>query len=152
MKKKLLAIVAGTGIVALAAGVAYAQLGSHGHGSGMNPERARRFVSYKVNEVMDEISATPAQRAQANAIKDRLLAEATQMHARGRQAHQEMFGQLKSGPVNAARVHQLINEQADAHKAFATKVADELIAFQQSLTSEQRTRLAAELEQHHGRW
>ena len=139
-------VAAAVGVVTLMGAVgAYAGVFEHGG----NDRRAARFITYKVDSALDEIKATDTQRQQVNQVKDQLLEEGKALKADMKAAHQELMGQWVSPKPDAVRVHQLIDQRADAFRAFAHKVADGVLKVQGLLTVEQRQVLKTEMERHH---
>ena len=79
MKKILLTALA---LVLAAAGTLTltAFRGHHGHGHG-DPARMERFVTSRIDDLLDDLRATDAQRQQILALKDKLLSDLKAMRA-----------------------------------------------------------------------
>jgi len=148
MKKTLLTI---AGVAAIAVG--YLALtgfrgpgGCGGHG---DPARMERMITSRLDGLLDDLDATPDQRAKIGAVKERLLAEGKALHAGKAGLHQDLLAQWQSPSPDVAHLHAVIDERGDAMKAFAHKVADGLAEVHAILTPEQRAKLAKKMERHH---
>ena len=148
MNRKLVIGLA-AGALVLAAGVAIAATSTRGQERG--PERARQFINWKVDDALDELDATDAQRAKAHALKDRLFEEGMKMRDEKEQVRAALMEQWKSDRPDAAAVHREVDRIADEFRAFAHQAADAALELHQTLTPEQRAELLQRAEQHHGR-
>ncbi len=149
MKKTLLTL---AGVAAVAVG--YLSLTGfrgpgHGCGSRGDPARMERMVASHLDDVMDDISATPEQRTRIVAVKDRLLAEGKGLRAGKGELHKDLLAQWESPNPDVSRLHAIIDERGDAMKGFAHKVADGLAEVHGILTPEQRAQLAKKAKRHH---
>jgi len=155
MKKTLLTI---AGVAAVAVG--YLALtgfrgpghGFGGHGCGSHrgdPARMERMISSHLDDVLDDLSATPEQRAKITAVKDRLVAEGKALRASQPEVHKDLLAQWESQNPDVSRLHALIDERGGAMQGFAHKVADGLAEVHAVLTPEQRAQLAKKARRHH---
>jgi periplasmic protein CpxP/Spy len=148
MNRKLkVGIVAGAVAVVLGGAVVAwgASSGSHG------PERARQFVGWRVDDALDDINATDAQRAKAHALKDRLFDQGMKLRDSKEEIRAALIQQLRSDRPDPAEVHALVDRMVDQVRGFAHQAADAAIEFHQELTPEQRAEVLRRAEQHHGR-
>jgi len=120
--------------------------GCGGHG---DPARMERFIGARLDDVLDDLSATPEQRAKIVAVKDRLVAEGKALRAAQPEAHALLLEQWESPNPDVARVHALVDQKADAMKGFAHKAADAMAEVHATLTPEQRAQLAKKARRHH---
>ena len=73
--KKILAAAAGVGMLAVGFVALTGFNGGCGRGHhGRDPAEVATFVTNRVDDLLDDIDATPDQRTRINAVKDRLLA------------------------------------------------------------------------------
>lgn len=119
-----------------------------GHG----PERAQRFVTYMVNEGLDEVDATDDQRTAILASKDRLFNAAMEMRGDRQAMVETLLNQWQKETPDEDVVRALVAERMAAHQAFADQAVTELLQVHQILTPEQRTEIAERLEKHRDRW
>ncbi|HSN15918.1 MAG TPA: hypothetical protein VLT61_14900, partial [Anaeromyxobacteraceae bacterium] len=80
------ALLAVVGFVAL---TGFGGCGARHHGHGRDPAEVAAFVGARVDDALDDLDATPAQREKIHAVKDRLLAEGTKLHGDREALHAE---------------------------------------------------------------
>jgi protein CpxP len=143
-KSKLWMILAGTaGVLALAG------FGRCGGPHPSDPARMAAFVTDRVDDMLDDLDATDAQRQQIHAIKDRLLAQAAELRAAGEPLHDEVKAQWESTTPDRARLHALLDQHSDAMRAFGHQLVDAGIEIHDILTPEQRAKLERKMERMH---
>jgi Spy/CpxP family protein refolding chaperone len=150
--KKTIAVAGGTllavlGFVAL---TGFAGCGGrhHGHG-GRDPAEVAAFVTSRVEDALDDLDATPDQRAKIMALKDRLVAAGLQAHAGSQEAHDAVFAEWKSDKPDAQKLHQLVDARIDAMRAFAHQAVDAGVEAHDVLTPEQRAKVTRKIERWH---
>jgi periplasmic protein CpxP/Spy len=121
--------------------------GHHG-GHGRDPAAMAAFVTDRVDDALDDLDATPEQRARIHAVKDRLLAKAQETHAARGDTHSELLAAWRSETPDAARLHALVDQHVDAMRAMAHEAVDGAIEVHDTLTPAQREKLAAKAERH----
>ncbi len=143
----------GTAAGALAIVVGFVALSGfacgHRRHPGHDPAEVAAFVTSRVDDVLDDLNATPDQRAKVNAVKDRLLAAGQQAHQGGQETHAAVLAEWKSATPDAARLHALVDQRADAMRAFAHQVVDAGVEVHGILTPEQREKLTKKIERWH---
>ncbi len=117
----------------------------HGH----DPAEVAAFVTSRVDDVLDDLNATPDQRAKVNAIKDRLLAAGQQARQGGQDTHAAVLAEWKSATPDAARLHALVDERVEAMRAFAHQAVDAGVELHGILTPEQRQKVTTKIERWH---
>lgn len=103
--------------------------------------RMDRHSTAMVDDLMDDIDADLKQRAQAQAIRKRLVNEATPLILEQEKVKQFAYQQWDSASPDRARVHEVIEERVDAFRKFLHLAADGVIELHQLLTPEQRKEL-----------
>jgi Spy/CpxP family protein refolding chaperone len=144
--------VTGAGAAGFGAYRAYAHGGFRGHGR--HHAMFMKFVDFAVNEKLDEIQATPAQRQKVQELKDRLVARGKAIHDEKADTHEQLLALLAQDDLDEAKLRSLVKERTEAITRFADTVADSVIELHQTLTPEQRQKLIADLREHmaeHGR-
>ncbi|QSQ23782.1 Spy/CpxP family protein refolding chaperone [Pyxidicoccus parkwayensis] len=121
-----------------------------GHGWGHNPERIKQMITWKLNDKLEDLDATDAQRQSINAVKDRLFDEGAQLMEEQHSARAEAFEQLASDKPDAQKLHALVDARIDAMRAFAHKMTDAALEVHGTLTPEQRKELADEFRERAG--
>lgn len=147
MMKKL--AIAGSVVVAFVVLTGFAGRGGH-HGWGRDPERIKQMMTWRLNDKLDDINASDAQRQSIHAVKDRLFDEGKQMMEDQRATRGEVVAQLESDTPDAKKLHALVDARIDAMRAFAHKVTDAALEVHRTLTPAQRKELAAEYREHTG--
>ena len=148
MKKKLLAGLAA--LIALGAGsVAFASVRG---GPERGHERARKFMLWRLDDALDDLDATDAQRAAAQQSASGLMDEALKLRASKDTLHAELAAQLRSEAPDANAVHAGVDRMFDDVRAFAHKGVDSFLALHHSLSPTQRGQLAERMEKHRGRF
>ena len=121
---------------------------------GFSQEQAQAFIDYRVNDVLDDLDATDAQRDAILDIKDDLVDQGFALKADRQTTHDELKAQWQSDQPDAERIHQMVDEKADQMRGFAHTVADAVLEVHSILTPEQRNQaldLAEEARaRHHG--
>src|SRR5262245_52116260 len=102
---------------------------------------AQRFISNRLDDALDDLNATPAQRARTIQLKDQLVAEAQPLFAGHREAKAELASQFTSGKPDSAKLHAVVDERINAMRAFAHKLVDAAVEVHGSLTPEQKAKI-----------
>ncbi len=143
MNRILLTLAGVAGVIALAG------FGRCGPPRPHNPAEMAAFVTDRVDDALDDLDATPAQRTQIHAIKDRLLAKAAAMH-QGREADgAELLAEWQSQSPDRAKLHALVDQRIDELRALAHEAVDDGIEVHGILTPEQRAKVTKKLERMH---
>jgi periplasmic protein CpxP/Spy len=114
-----------------------------------NPAEMAAFVHDRVDDTLDDLSATEAQRAQIHAIEERLLARAAALHQDHEGDRAELLAQWQSANPDRAKLHALVDQRFEAMKAFAHEAVDAGVEVHDVLTPEQRAKLAKKIERMH---
>ncbi len=144
MKSRFWTIAAG-----LAAVLALAGFGRCGGPNSRDPSQVAAFVTDRVDDTLDDLNATDAQRQQIHAIKDRLLSKGLELRKEGEPLHAEVLAQWQSATPDRARLHALVDQRFEAMRAFAHEAVDAGIEVHGILTPEQRERVTKKVERLH---
>ena len=104
--------------------------------------RIERHSTAMVDDLMDEVDADLKQRAQAQAIRKRLVVAGTPMIAEQEKAKQYAYEQWDSPSPDRAQIHVVVDERIDSLRKFVHLAADGVIELHQLLTPEQRAEVA----------
>jgi Spy/CpxP family protein refolding chaperone len=107
---------------------------------------AQRFISNRVDDALDDLEATPAQRARVLQLKEQLVAEAQPLIAAHREAKAELASQFAGGNPDSAKLHALVDERISAVRAFAHKLVDAAVEVHASLTPEQKATITGKIK------
>jgi Spy/CpxP family protein refolding chaperone len=140
-----------TGVFATAMLVAGVSVAAGPGFFGKDEARAQRFVSFIVEDTLDELDATPDQREDVQAIKDRLMKKALAMKGQREGVKREVRGILESDKPDGDRLHAIIDEQSRQMTAFGHEVADAALELHAVLDDEQRAELADLMARHEGK-
>jgi Spy/CpxP family protein refolding chaperone len=150
-KVLILAVAAGgAGLAGLGTYAAYAHGGLAGHGrfAGHRHEMAHKFIEFVVNEKLDQVGATDAQKEKVRAVRERLMAQGKALHGDKEALHRELLSILEQDNPDPARIKALAHERIAALSRFADDAADALVEVHGVLTPEQRQKLLADLRTH----
>jgi periplasmic protein CpxP/Spy len=127
--------------------------GGHGghRGHGRDPAAMAAFVTGRVDDALDDVDATPEQRARVHAVKDRLLESVRTAREQRGADHAELLAAWRSPTPDAAALHARVDERLDALRAMAHQAVDGALEVHQTLTPDQRERLAAKVERRMSR-
>jgi Spy/CpxP family protein refolding chaperone len=121
--------------------------GHHGWGGPRDPERVKQMISWKVDDRLDELKATDAQKQAIHGLKDSLFEDGKRLFEEQKGARAEMLNQWESPNPDAKAVHALVDARMDAFRAFAHKVADAALEAHRILTPEQRKQVTTEVRE-----
>jgi Spy/CpxP family protein refolding chaperone len=150
--KKIVA--ASAGALALVVGFV-ALTGFHGggcgghRGHGRDPARTAAFVTDRVDDLLDDVDATPDQRTRVHAVKDRMLASAQGLRAGHREVHDALVAEWKAEQPDAAKLHALVDARAEELRKLAHEAVDAGVEVHGILTPEQREKLTRKIERAH---
>ncbi len=119
------------------------------HGGHGDPAQMAAHVNARVDDLLDDVNATPDQRTQIHGIVDRMIAEAQQAHAGQKGTHDELFAQWKSDAPDAAKLHALVDQRVDELRKIAHDAVDAGVQVHGILTPDQRARLTTKMERWH---
>jgi periplasmic protein CpxP/Spy len=143
--RKILSTALALAVLAVGALTLTAFRGHHG-----DPAHLDRALTRHLDDLLDDVHATDAQRQQINALKDKLVADGRALRAQHAGARQELLAQWKADRPDAARVHALVDARADGMKRMADQAADALLKAHDILTPEQRAVVTRKLQRHLG--
>ncbi|MHB8879343.1 MAG: Spy/CpxP family protein refolding chaperone [Myxococcaceae bacterium] len=136
---KPLLIVASLGLLAVA------PLGCHGGDPAKKAERMKKYVTWQLDDQLDSIDATDAQRQQVAKVRDQMFAEAAPLAEGHKAARAELLAQLEAPRPDAPRLHALVDERIEAARAVAHKLTDAVVELHGAFTPEQRAKLAGNI-------
>jgi Spy/CpxP family protein refolding chaperone len=114
-----------------------------------DPDQMQAFASKRLDHVLDELEATPAQREQLYVIRDRLLGSAKTFFAGRDSLHQAFVEAIASDEKpDAAELHALVDQRFDEMRKLAHEAVDGAIEAHGILTPEQRRQVAEHLQNH----
>ncbi len=115
------------------------------YGPGHHPDPSR-FVTNRVEDLLDDVKATDAQRQQITAIEDKVIQDAQAIHQKQKGSHQELLDQWNAAQPDTAKIHALIDAHIEAMRAMAYEAADGVVQAHGILTPEQRAEVGRKLQ------
>ncbi len=109
-----------------------------------DPERIKQMITWKLDDKLDDLDATDAQKKSVHAVKDRLFEDGLRLAQEHKATRMEVLTQLESPNPDAQKLHAVVDERIDAARAFAHKVVDAALEVHRILTPEQRKELSTE--------
>jgi len=140
---KLFAIV---GLALLASG-AVACDGEHRSVADRRADKAYEHVTARLDDTLDELAATGAQREQVHAVKDALFDEALALRKGSREARKVALEELKRDQPDAKKLHGLVDERMDEMRKLMHQAVDGVIELHGVLTPQQRAEIAKKIEE-----
>jgi protein CpxP len=120
------------------------------HRCGHDPERMRARVTARVEDALDDLDATPEQRARVIALKDRMLQDGAAAREGHHAAVKALAGQWDQATPDAAAVHALVDARVDALRKLAHEAADAGLELHATLTPEQRAKVSRKVARFTG--
>lgn len=137
MRKKIVATLAGLGLVL---GTTMLFAGCHHH----SPEEVSERVVQKLSK---ELSLDQYQKDQLAAISAELVAKAKELHQNRGAIREKVKTQLLSDRIDTSVLKEIVRAKRADMDSLIDLSIDKVAAFHATLTPEQRTRLAALLEE-----
>ena len=139
----LVMAVGGAGALGAGAFQAHGGFGGHRDGALMH-----KFIDFAVNEKLDEIGATEAQKQKVREIKERLVSEGHALRADRKAFRDEILALLEQDNPDPARLKAAVHERTEAFSRFADDAADAVVELHGVFTPEQRKQLLAAAREH----
>jgi protein CpxP len=148
-KRTITILTAAGGLILSAGFVTGCHRGPGGHDR--DPAKVSAFVTERVNDALDDLDATAAQREKIHAVKEKLLAEGAKLRGDHEALRTELLGIWKAEQVDRARLHAIVDQRIDALRTFAHAAADGAADAHDALTPAQREKVAKKAERRMNR-
>lgn len=119
--------------------------GLHGRG---DHAMVHRFVDFAVDEKLDEIGATEAQKLKVKEIKDRLLKSAHALRESHGPVRDEILALVEKDTLEPGELKAVVHARAQAMVKLADEAAEAVAELHAVLTPEQRQQLLASAREH----
>lgn len=113
-------------------------VGWRSYGGPMDAQKVSRLVGARVDNVLDDVDATDAQRAQVKSIQERLIKDGLELRKGNVETRKELFAQWESTNPDKQKIYGVVDARAEEFKAFAHKVVDAAVEFHGILNATQR--------------
>ncbi|MDX9721180.1 MAG: hypothetical protein RBU37_10570 [Myxococcota bacterium] len=117
----------------------------------IDPDEAYRFVSWRVDDKLDELDATPDQRSKIHEIKDQLFDLGIAIRDDGRSLRQSLVAELSSDSPDAKLMHQEVDAFFDKAREAAHAAVDASVEVHQLLDASQRQTLLKQYQDRNNR-
>jgi Spy/CpxP family protein refolding chaperone len=124
--------------------------GFRGGGWSRDPERIKQMITWKLDDKLEDLNATEAQKQAIHGVKDRLFDEGKALATEHQATRVEVLSQLESDYPDAQKLHGIVDTRIDAVRAFAHKVVDAALEVHKVLSPEQRKTLSTEYRERMG--
>ncbi len=123
-------------------------LGGCGHDHRPDPERMDRMVTHRVNDALDGLKASPAQRQAILAVKDRLLARGQELRGDHQALLRDALALWEAPSFDREKALALVDARLDAMRTMAHEAVQAAAEVHDTLTPEQRAEVAARVRKH----
>ena len=138
----------------VATGAALVGWGFGPHGGcghwGRDPEKMERHMAAFLDDRLDDLDATDAQRKQIQAIAKGLHAEMKALHGERDDMREQFLSFWESDAPDAQAVHAAVDARVEKLRALAHKAADAGLKAHGALDAKQRASVAEEIRERHG--
>lgn len=119
------------------------------HGGHRDPAQLAAAASKHVDDLLDDVDATPDQRTRIHAVADRMIEAAKAVHAGQQGTHDALLEAWKSDAPDAAKLHALVDQRVEEMRKVAHEAVDAGIEVHGILTPDQRAKLTRKIERWH---
>lgn len=142
-------IVSTAGILLLTLSViAVSAVACGGHRHEMSPKMMHRLVLGEVDDLMDEVDATDAQRAAFESAAKAVLKDALALKEQHKNHDKALFKALRASTPDRRAIYTGIDEHAAVFEAFARSSVDRFLDAYETLDTEQRQIVIMKLAEH----
>jgi Spy/CpxP family protein refolding chaperone len=134
--------------VLIGAAVAVSSVACGMHGMKMSEKMMRAAMEDHVDELMDDINATDAQRAEFTLLSDSIVNEAIALRSKEKPNHQALLAALKKDKVDREAIHSGIENHIDTFEAFLFRSLDRVLDAYEKLRPEQKQIILDKLANH----
>ncbi|MBM7114063.1 Spy/CpxP family protein refolding chaperone [[Archangium] primigenium] len=149
MKTRNKYVLAGTAVLAFVLLTGFR--GGPWGGGARDPERVKQMITWRLDDRLEQLKATDAQKRTIQGLKDGLFEDGKQLMEGNKDAREQALAQWDAERPDATRVHALVDARVDALRGFAHKVADAFLRAHETLTPAQRQQVSSQIREHHAR-
>jgi Spy/CpxP family protein refolding chaperone len=120
------------------------------HGGKPDPEKAHKFISWQVDETLDDLEANDDQRKTIHSAKDRVFDAGLTFMTNSREHRKALVDQLLSDSPNAEEMHKRVDQWAEEVRILGHLAVDESLGLHKTLTADQRAKLAEMIAERTG--
>jgi Spy/CpxP family protein refolding chaperone len=112
-----------------------------------DPAKMQKYATWFIDDQLDELDATAAQRQAVQQSKDRLFAAAWALHPAGREAHRALLAEWQKETPDVERAKAIIDERLAAFRSVAFQAVDEVAVVHGVLTPAQRAEVTRRVQE-----
>lgn len=148
LRRRFLMIPVIFGAGAALAGFGFSHHGRCGGWGGRDPAKMARHVNAFVDDRLDDLDATDAQRQSIHAIANGLLTDLQAMRAEREDTREQLLSFWESDNPDPAAVHAAVDARVEKLRVMAHKLADAGLAARSTLDPKQRAKVASVIHEH----
>ena len=134
----------------IAAIMSIGAVGCRGHHGRHSPEKMYKFMTWGLEDALDDLDADEAQRKAIHGVKDWLFERVQAVRADRKEIRSTVLAEWNKETPDAALIHRLVDAKADELRALAHEAVDEMVGVHGVLNEKQRADIAKRIEAHHG--
>ena len=134
----------------IAAIVSIGAVGCRGHHGHRSPQKMYKFMTWGIEDALDDLDATETQRKAIHAVKDRLFERVQAVHGDRKEIRSTLLAEWNKETPDAEVMHRLVDAKADELRALAHEAVDEMVGVHGVLDAKQRAQIAKRIKEHHG--
>ena len=133
-----------------AVGLALAGLlsGCRGKHRDVDPEKAYKFVSFAVDDKLDDLKASDEQRVKLHEVKDKVFDAAMALKDNGKEWRKTLVTEWLSDKPNADKMHEQVDLAVEELRKAGHLAVDSSLEVHDILSAEQRSDLAKMIAEH----
>lgn len=120
-----------------------------GHHGEKRMAHMKKFVEWRIDDVLDEAEATDAQKADIKAVTDGLFAQVETHFGQRHESRDAFLAEFKRDTPDKAAVRALIDARIEAARKMAYAAADAAFEVHGTLEPAQRAKVVEIIESHH---
>ena len=109
--------------------------------------KMKKFVDFRVNDVLDDLGATADQRRAIHDLKNRALKDAVRLKKQKAGVMKEVKSILGSDTPSSDRLHAIVDDQSELMTDLGHKMVDYVLELHDILDKDQRAQLARKAAQ-----
>lgn len=121
----------------------------HG-GHHMNPEKMQRMAQHRVDDALDDLDATPQQRARIQPLVDATLKDGATLHENHTATRDLFVTEWQKDNPDASALHGAVDQRVDDARAMLHRVVDRVLEVHSILTPKQRSQVSQEVKERLG--
>ena len=106
-------------------------------------------AAFMIDYLSEALDLNESQQAQLDEIKEEMFAKAKEVRAKKRAQHDEFMALIKSEQIDPVQLKAMVAEHRAQMDEVVDMAVDRVVAFHNTLTPEQKEKLATKIEKFH---